>query len=88
MKQIKKLTVGYASKYILQNYGIIKHNIYNLVKASRQTAKKYNCTPLDMFFFMIENRPIKKLYTHSYNFHTRKGRKIREVFADNYYSSL
>ena len=88
MKQIKKLTVNFASKYIYQNYGITKHKIYNLVKASRMTAKKYNCTPLQMFFFMIENEPIKKLYTHSYNFNTKKGREIKEVFANIYYSSL
>tara|TARA_Y100000592_G_scaffold98272_1_gene170938 strand:+ start:1542 stop:1808 length:267 start_codon:yes stop_codon:yes gene_type:complete len=88
MKQIKKLTIDFASNYIFNNYGIIRHKIYNLVLASRKTAKKYNCTPLEMFFFMIENEPIKKLFTHSYNFNTKKGKKIKEVFADNYYSSL
>jgi len=88
MKQIKKLTVNFASNYIYYNYGTPKHKINNLVKACRQTAKKYNCTPLEMFFFMIENEPIKKLYTHSYNFNTKQGREIKEVFADNYYSTL
>tara|TARA_Y100000114_G_C11732630_1_gene314432 strand:+ start:779 stop:1045 length:267 start_codon:yes stop_codon:yes gene_type:complete len=88
MKQIKKLTVNNATNYIYYYKGEPKHKIYNLVLACRKTAKKYDCTPLEMFFFMVDNRPIKKLYTHSYTFHTRTGRQIRKIFANNYFSSL
>jgi hypothetical protein len=84
MKSIKKLTLKFAQNYIYYHYGYLKHDIKKLVKASRETAKKYNCSPLDMFLFMIENKPIKKLFTHSCNFNTRSGRAIKETFKNNY----
>ena len=85
MKTIKKLTQKFAANYIHYHYGYLKHDIKKLVKASRTTAKQYNCSPLDIFFFMIENEPIKKLYTHSYGFNTSGGREIKETFKNNYY---
>tara|TARA_R100001369_G_C3242800_1_gene154489 strand:+ start:42 stop:251 length:210 start_codon:yes stop_codon:yes gene_type:complete len=69
MKTIKKLTDKFAENYIHYNYGYLKHDIKKLVKASRTTAKQYNCSPLNMFFFMIENEPI---------------REIKETFKNNY----
>ena len=59
MKSIKKLTQKFASNYIHYHYGYLKHDIKKLVNASRITAKQYNCSPLNMFFFMIENEPKK-----------------------------
>jgi hypothetical protein len=85
MKTIKKLTLKFAENYIYYNYGYLKHDIKKLVKASRETAKKYNCSPLEIFFFMIENEPIKKLFTHSYGFNTSGGREIKQTFKNNYY---
>jgi hypothetical protein len=84
MKPIKKLTLKFAANYIYYNYGYLKHDIKKLVKASRETAKKYNCSPLQIFLFMIENKPIDKIYTHSYGFNTRIGREIKETFKNNY----
>ena len=84
MKPIKKLTLNFAQNYIYYNYGYLKHDIKKLIKASRETAKKYNCTPLQMFLFMIEDKPIKTLFTHSYGFNTRTGREIKETFKNNY----
>ena len=85
MKTIKKLTQKFAADYIHYHYGYLKHDIKKLVQASRITAKKYNCSPLNMFFFMIENEPIKKLFTHSYGFNTSGGREIKQTFKNNYY---
>jgi hypothetical protein len=85
MKQIKKLTLNNAKNYIYYNYGYLKHDIKKLVKASRETAKQYNVSPLEMFLFMIENKEIKQLYTHSYNFNTRIGREIKQQFKNKYY---
>jgi len=84
MKLINKLTEKKAQNYIIYNYGYLKHDIKKLVQASRTTAKKYNCTPLQIFLFMIENEPIEKLYTHSYGFNTSGGREIKETFKNNY----
>jgi len=86
MKTIKKLTDKFAENYIHYNYGYLKHDIKKLVKASRTTAKQYNCSPLNMFFFMIENEPIRELRTHSYGFNTAGGREIKETFQ-NYYNN-
>jgi len=84
MKSIKNLTTKQAENYIYYHYGYLKHDIKKLVKASRETAKQYNCTPLQMFFFMIEKKPINQLYTHSYGFNTSKGREIKQEFEFNY----
>ena len=82
---MKNLTTKAAKNYILNNYGYLQHDIKKLVQASRTTAKRYNCSPLEIFFFMIENRQIKGIYTHSYNFNTLGGREIKETFKNNYY---
>lgn len=82
---MKNLTTKAAKEYILNEYGYLKHDIKKLIKASRETAKKYNCTPLEIFFFMIENEPIEKLLTHSYGFNTTGGREIKQTFKNNYY---
>jgi|TARA_Y100000289_G_scaffold66226_1_gene82149 hypothetical protein len=84
MKPIKKLTKKFAENYIYYNYGYLKHDVKRLVKASRETAKTYNCTPLQIFLFMIDDKPINKLYTHSYGFNTRNGREIEQTFKNNY----
>tara|TARA_R110000751_G_scaffold134586_1_gene237066 strand:- start:126 stop:386 length:261 start_codon:yes stop_codon:yes gene_type:complete len=85
MKAIKNLTVKFAENYIYYNYGYLKHDIKKLVKASKQTAKQYNVSPLQMFLFMIEQQPINELCTHSYIFNTSVGREVKETFK-NYYN--
>ena len=79
------LTTKAAKNYILNEYGYLQHDIKKLVKASRMTAKQYKCKPLDIFFFMIENEPIRELRTHSYNFNTSGGREIKQTFKNKYY---
>ena len=90
MKPIKKLTQKFATNYIYYNYihynyKYLKHDIEKLVNASRITAKKYKCTPLEIFFFMINEDKIKGIYTHSYGFDTSEGREIKQTFKSNYY---
>lgn len=88
MKSIKNLTVKGAENYIFYNYGYLNHDIKRLVKASRETAKKYNIKPLQMFLFMIEDKPINKLFTHSYGFNTSQGREIKKSFRCVYDDQL
>ncbi len=85
MKPIKKLTTNLAQNYIYYNYGYLKHDIKKLVLSCRQIAKQYKVKPLQIFFFMIENKPINQLYTHSYNFNTATGREIKQQFKSIYY---
>jgi hypothetical protein len=84
MKSIKNLTFKGAENYIYYNYGYLNHDIKRLVKASRETAKQYDISPLQIFLFMIEDKPINKLFTHSYGFNTRQGREVKEQFKINY----
>tara|TARA_R110001606_G_scaffold361182_1_gene514252 strand:+ start:296 stop:556 length:261 start_codon:yes stop_codon:yes gene_type:complete len=86
MKTIKKLTIKFAADYIHYNYGYLKHDIKKLVKASRETAKQYKVKSIDIFFFMIENEPIKGIHTHSYGFNTSEGREVKNTFK-NYYNN-
>ena len=39
----------------------------------------------DLFYLLIENKPIPSLHTHSYGFHTRNGRGIIERIKSYYY---
>jgi hypothetical protein len=55
-------------KYLTENYGKVVHDI---------EAK-------DIFLFMVENKPIAGMYTHSYGFNTREGRALKSQF-DTYY---
>jgi len=82
---MKNLTTKAAKEYILNEYGYLRHDIKKLIKSCRITAKQYNCSPLQIFFFMIEEEPIKKLYTHSYGFNTSGGREIKQTFKNTYY---
>tara|TARA_R110000764_G_scaffold123439_1_gene211011 strand:+ start:428 stop:679 length:252 start_codon:yes stop_codon:yes gene_type:complete len=80
------LTKNNINSYLIDNYGYNKHDTNKLLKASRETAKQYKVTPLEMFFFMIENEPIKGIYTHSYGFNTSAGREVKNTFK-NYYNN-
>jgi hypothetical protein len=80
---MKNLTVHQAINY-LSRYGAIRHDVSQLVHASRQTAKKYKVKALDIFFFMIENRKVNGLFLFEYGFNNRQGREVKETFK-NYY---
>jgi len=81
---MKRLTENNIKKYLIENYGEVRHNCESIKNACMSTAKKYKCSSVDIFFFMIENRPIEKLYTHSYGYNTREGRDIKSVFESYY----
>ena len=42
----------------------------------------------DLFYLLIENKPIPSLYTHSYGFHTANGRGIIERIKSYYYEQI
>ena len=39
-----------------------------------------------MLAYPVSDKPIPTLATHSYGFHTRSGRGLRELFTENYNS--
>lgn len=81
---MEKLTVKSAEKYINKNYGQPKHAVNLLVKSCKHIAKKEKLKPLDLFFLLIENKPIRGV-THSYGFHNSRGRNIIESLQSKYY---
>jgi len=78
----KTISQKYIKDYITENYGEVRHNLKRMSKACRIVAKKYGYTPKQIFHFMIEEEPLTG--THSYGFHTRYGREIREEFEIEY----
>lgn len=83
---MERLTTNGIKNYLIINYGEIRHDCDKLKKACQTISRRYGCTPLDVFHFMIEDEPIKGLWTHSYGFHTSNGRGIRDEFSNKYHS--
>ena len=81
---MQNLTINNIKKYIKENYNILKHDPECLLYASRQTAKQYKTCAHEVFFFMIEDKPITNIYTHNYGFNTKKGRAIKSYFKYQY----
>ena len=83
---MEKLTVKNATQYIKEHYGKPRQNMAHLVKACKQTAKNNRLDPIDIFFLLIENKPVPGAHTHSYGFHTAAGRHLIETTKNNYYN--
>lgn len=82
---MKRLTTKGIKSYLINNYGEVRHDCDKLKKTCQTVSKRCGCKPIEVFHFMIENRPIPGLYTHSYGFNTREGRAIKEQFEYLYY---
>ena len=82
------LTVKSAKDYIVSNYGEPRHNIGCLIRGIRRVSKDTGLAVSDLFFLMIENKPIEGAYTHSYGFHTSNGRYLIDTFTSEYYNYL
>ena len=83
---MERLTTSGIKNYLIKNYGEVRHECDKLKKAFQTISKRYGCTPIEMFHFIIEDEPIKGLYTHSYGFNTSIGRGIKKEFINEYYS--
>ena len=73
-------------KYIMRDLGFIpRHNMEALSIAAERTANLFeDVEPKRVIEFMLDNKPIGTCYTHSYGFHTREGRAMREFFKKIY----
>ena len=65
-----------------------RHDVDAISDAASELAYLYsNSTTAEQIIkFMLANEEIPTLATHSYGFHTRSGRGLREMFAEYYYS--
>ena len=57
----------------------MRHDPCMLLDATEETAHAFELGPYDVLRFLLANEPLAG--THSYGFHTRYGRAIREHFS-------
>ena len=65
-----------------------RHNVDAISHAASEVAYQYSSstTAEQVVEFMLADKPIPTLATHSYGFHSRSGRRVREMFSE-YYNS-
>lgn len=83
-----ELTVDNVKEYMDTNYGGTKLNVECLVSACQWVSRTEEIGEVDLFHLLIENQPIKGLFTHSYGFHTRAGRYLIQEMSRKYYEHL
>ena len=62
----------------------MRHDPCMLLEATQETASTFDLDEWKVLRFMIADEPM--LDTHSYGFHTRYGRAIRENFSFIYHA--
>ena len=62
----------------------MRHDPEMLLEATQETASTFDLDEWKVLRFMIADEPM--LGTHSYGFHTRYGRAIRENFSSIYHA--
>ena len=73
-------------KYVKDEGWELKHDVDALAFAAEKTANLFSdIEPMEVIKFMLGDIPIKGHYTHSYGFHTREGRAMREFFSTKYF---
>ena len=80
---------GKEIKQYIENLGHEpRHNVDAISHAASEVAYQYSSstTAEQVVEFMLADKPIPTLATHSYGFHTRSGRGLREMFSE-YYNS-
>lgn len=85
---IKELTTENVKDYMDTNYGGTKLDVECLVSACQWVSQSENVGEVDLFHLLIENEPIKGLYTHSYGFHTAAGRYLINEMSRKYHEHL
>jgi len=71
--------------YVKEEGWELRHNVNALAFAAEKTANLFSdIEPMEVIKFMLGDIPIKGHFTHSYGFHTREGRAMREFFGTKY----
>ena len=71
-------------KYAKSNGWDLRHDVDALAFAAEKTANLFSeVEPMRVIKFMLCDEPIGS-FTHSYGFHTRDGRAMREFFGTKY----
>ena len=79
------MTTTDIRNYVERDLGCaLRHDPDMILEATEETAHAFELDPWDVLRFMLANEPITG--THSYGFHTRYGRAIREHFDFIYHA--
>ena len=80
------MTATEITNYLVNEYGECKHDAYAMAEAINYIAEdlEYD-NKWDLFHLLVENKPITKLFTHSYGFNTSNGRAIINNIKEKYY---
>ena len=89
-KNLLKMTSKEVKQYIKDLGHEPRHNVDAISHAANEVAYLYSSstTAEQVVEFMLADKPIPTLATHSYGFHTRSGRGLRELFTENYNSYI
>ena len=81
------MTEEQIEKYIREDLGYEpRHDCEALANAINYMAEDLeHDNELELLQLLIENKPINRLMTHSYGFHTSGGRAIIESIKNKYY---
>jgi len=79
------MTATQIKTYLENEYGECKHDAYAMAEAIDDMAEEIDADEWDLFHLLVENKPIPKLYTHSYGFNTANGREIINNIKEKYY---
>ena len=61
----------------------MRHDPEMLLEATQETASEFELDEWKVLRFMLADEPV--MHSHSYGFHTRYGRAIREHFSSIYH---
>jgi len=80
------MTATQIKIYLTEIYGECRHDAYAMAEAINDIAEdlEYD-NEWDLFHLLVENKPINRLMTHSYGFHTSGGRAIIQSIKSKYY---
>ena len=84
MKNEFQMTTDYIKDYIVNNLGSeVRHDLDTMLEAVQETSDAFDIDQEGLLKFMLADEPMSG--THSYGFHTRYGRAIREHFSFIYH---
>lgn len=84
---MENLTMKQINNWFKENKFKPRHNLKAVKKAINKLNKEIQISGFDLFLLIVENKPINKLHTHSYGFHTSNGRYLINTF-EYYYNEF
>lgn len=84
VNEMNTISKKYIVNHLVSNYGEMRHNPDDFVRALRSTGRDLNLDKKDLFHFIIGEGCNIPMAT-SYGFHTAYGREIVDKFGIYYH---